>query len=144
LLKFMARNFMTSSDNVLEGHRWWTLLTASFSHSNLIHFGVNMMVLWSFGPVMAGLLGTSRFLTLYLTSGLTASISSIAYYRWLDTQRSWMEPPRAVASQGASGALLGVATVFTLLFPTSKFLIFFVLPVPAWLALLGVAGNDLY
>jgi membrane associated rhomboid family serine protease len=52
LLRFMTRNFITSYENVVEHNRWWTLVTSSFSHSMLLHFGINMVALWSFGPMV--------------------------------------------------------------------------------------------
>jgi rhomboid-like protein len=93
---------------------------------------------------MASLLGASRFVTLYLTSGVTASIASIAYHRWSTQRNAWWYTGPSKAAHGASGSLLGAATVFTLMFPRAQLLLFFILPVPAWLALGGIVANDVY
>jgi membrane associated rhomboid family serine protease len=50
LMTWMQRNFLCGPYNLWQENRWWTLITASFSHSELWHLGLNMFALYSFGP----------------------------------------------------------------------------------------------
>ena len=43
-LKYMDENYTLSSRNIAEG-RWWTVITSAFSHYDLTHLGINMIVL---------------------------------------------------------------------------------------------------
>lgn len=42
--EYMVDNYTLSRKNIAEG-RWWTLLTSAFSHYDLAHLGINMLVL---------------------------------------------------------------------------------------------------
>ncbi len=75
--------------------QWWRLLTCTFLHFSVLHIGFNMYVLWQIGHFVERLVGNTGFLVLYVTSGLAASIASLA---WNPT----------VVSAGASGAVFGV------------------------------------
>jgi len=74
---------------------WWRLITAAFLHANLIHLGLNMLVLWIVGAPVEEAIGRGRFLALYLVSGIAGSAGALL----LD--------PNAV-TVGASGAIFGV------------------------------------
>ena len=50
LHQFMWRHFASSYDAVVYGKRFHTLLTSAFSHITFPHFGINMFMLWQFGP----------------------------------------------------------------------------------------------
>ncbi|KAI9913341.1 hypothetical protein PsorP6_006680 [Peronosclerospora sorghi] len=47
---FMWQHFASSYDAVVHGKRVYTLVTSSFSHLTFPHFGINMFMLWEFGP----------------------------------------------------------------------------------------------
>jgi membrane associated rhomboid family serine protease len=85
----------TLVDGVAEG-AWWQLVTATFTHVELWHIGFNMLALYILGPQLEMVLGRSRFLALYLLSGLTGS----AFVYWLAEERS--------VTVGASGAIFGL------------------------------------
>ncbi|KAI9597608.1 hypothetical protein BDF19DRAFT_420517 [Syncephalis fuscata] len=152
LMKFMQQNFLCSSNYVLQDNRWWTLLTASFSHSELWHMGLNMFALHSLGSSpyltvpfyqLATVIGTRRFLAIYLISGITGSLTSIMYNRWRENQivaKSHL--PRSLLPMNATHGASGVATVYTLLFPSTRFLLFFVIPMPGWLMMTALVGWD--
>ncbi|KAJ1311067.1 hypothetical protein OPQ81_009571 [Rhizoctonia solani] len=116
-LRFMFKHFTTSWTNVLEG-RIWTLLTACFSHEMTGHLLVNGMSFWFMAPPVMRMLGNSAFLALYLGGGGHA--------------------------HGASGAIYSVISLFACLFPNTTFLLFFIVPVPAWLCVSGIFAWDLY
>ncbi len=79
---------------VLQGE-FWRLASAMFLHGGLVHIGFNMFALWQAGALVERLFGHSRFLLLYLGSGLFGAFTSL-----------WWKP--AVLSVGASGAIFGV------------------------------------
>ncbi|MCX6395037.1 MAG: rhomboid family intramembrane serine protease [Propionibacteriales bacterium] len=53
----------------------WQIVTSIFAHQQPVHLLLNMMVLYFLGPQLEAILGRSRFLSLYLLSGLTGSVA---------------------------------------------------------------------
>jgi len=82
-------------DGVADG-AYWQLLTSMFTHVELWHIGFNMLALYVLGPQLEAILGRSRYLALYLLSGL---VGSATVY--------WLAPEHSV-TVGASGALFGL------------------------------------
>jgi membrane associated rhomboid family serine protease len=76
-------------------HEWWRLLTCCFVHFGLVHIGVNMVALWSLGPITERILGPWRFLLFYLLCGIVGSCGVL------------LENPLGLAA-GASGAIWGL------------------------------------
>jgi membrane associated rhomboid family serine protease len=74
---------------------WWRLFTAMFLHYGPFHLGLNMLALWWFGSAVEQVLGRSRYLLLYIVSGLAGSAGAL-----LLTPNS--------ATVGASGAIFGI------------------------------------
>ena len=74
---------------------WWRLFTSAFLHYGPIHLAMNMLALWWFGAAVEQALGRSRYLLLYLVSGLAGSAGAL-----LLTPES--------ATVGASGAIFGI------------------------------------
>lgn len=77
------------------GFQPWRLFTVLLVHSSIWHVGLNMLALWMIGRSLEPLLGRSRFLTLYLISGLGGSVgvALLAPGQWV---------------VGASGAIFGL------------------------------------
>jgi rhomboid protease GluP len=50
--------------------RWWTLLSASFLHGGLLHIFFNMMALAQLGPFVSREFGSSRFIVIYILTGV--------------------------------------------------------------------------
>ncbi len=75
---------------------WWRLITSTFVHVQFLHLFFNMFALWIFGPMLETMLGRTRFVTLYLLSGL---VGSVAVY--------WLSAP-TVPTLGASGSIFGL------------------------------------
>ncbi len=86
-----------------------TLVTSQFLHGGLFHLGSNMLYLWIFGDNVEDRLGHSRFLSLYLGSGVLAAVTQLL-----------MSPHSSLPMIGASGAIAGVLGAYLLLFPTAK------------------------
>ncbi len=79
----------------LTAGQWWRMFTSMFLHIGLIHIAFNMFVLFQAGPFVERLLGNVTFLVVYLVSGLTGALASLAWNPY-------------VVSAGASGAIFGV------------------------------------
>jgi membrane associated rhomboid family serine protease len=74
---------------------WWRLVTNAFLHGSPIHLLFNMLMLWWFGRLLEGLLGTARFLAVYFISILAGSAGALVF------------APTS-ATIGASGAVFGI------------------------------------
>jgi membrane associated rhomboid family serine protease len=86
---------------VAEGE-WWRLVTAAFLHGNLLHLGMNMLMLWWIGGPVEEALGRGRFLALYVVSALAGSAGAL-----LLSPTSF-----TVGASGAIFGILGAALVF--------------------------------
>jgi membrane associated rhomboid family serine protease len=86
---------------VAEGE-WWRMVTAAFLHGNLIHLGLNMLMLWWIGGPVEEALGRGRFIALYFASALAGSAGAL------------IASPNAftVGASGAIFGILGAALVF--------------------------------
>lgn len=82
-------------EGVAEG-QWYRLVTSMFLHEAVWHFAFNMLGLWWLGGPLEAALGRSRYLALYLLSGLAGS--ALTY---------WLAAPNQ-PSLGASGAIFGL------------------------------------
>jgi membrane associated rhomboid family serine protease len=52
---------------------WWQPITSTFTHVEPLHIGFNMVALYFLGPMLENVMGRSRFLALYLVSGVAGS-----------------------------------------------------------------------
>ncbi|KAG9022067.1 hypothetical protein FRB95_000912 [Tulasnella sp. JGI-2019a] len=135
LLRWMYQNFTTGLGNLGQG-RVWTLLTACFSHENTGHIVMNLINFALMAGSAIRMLGNTRFLALYLGGGILSSVISLTYnYAIGGFDRR---------SHGASGAIFAVIAFYATLAPTSTFLLFAIVPMPAWLCVGGMAAYDLY
>jgi membrane associated rhomboid family serine protease len=136
LEKVMVENFLVSTSHLLAG-RWWTLITAAFSHIDFWHIALNMFVLWSFGTILEKLWGTRVFVVFYFVAAVVASASHCFVSSVL------MGNPN-INALGASGAVSGLLLAFALLFPKHRILVFGVIPVPALVGALAFVAIDLW
>ncbi|KAL4220230.1 hypothetical protein ACF0H5_020638 [Mactra antiquata] len=90
---------------------------SAFSHSNFLHFAVNMYVLYSFSNLLIPTLGREQFLAVYLSGATFSSLTSCVFRV---TRRSM------IPSIGASGAILTVLSMCCLLYPNSRLSIAFI------------------
>jgi membrane associated rhomboid family serine protease len=81
---------------------WWRLITSAFLHANLLHLGMNMLVLWIIGPPLEEYLGHGRYALLYVVAGLAGAAGALVW------------SPNAV-TVGASGAIWGIMGAAVLL-----------------------------
>ncbi len=100
------------------------LITSGFLHGDVMHLLVNMLTLISFGPVLESLLGSWRFLALYIGAMIIASLTMLYAKRYNLTYRAL----------GASGATCGIVFAFCLFAPFSEIYVMFApIGIPAWL-----------
>ncbi|SPF76978.1 Rhomboid protease GluP [Aliiroseovarius pelagivivens] len=117
-----------------------TLITSMFLHGGFMHFAGNMLFLWIFGDNLEDMLGHVRFLLFYLATGIAAALLQYT-----------TDPSSTIPMIGASGAIAGVMGGYLLLFPKAKIdvlfiivIIFKIIPIPAWAALLVWFGLQLF
>ena len=85
-------HFVASIRN-LESGRWWCVALSEIAHHDLNHFSLNMICLFSIGPIVAEILnGKYEILIFYVAAGVTGSLMQL------------LVNPH-VGSLGASGAL---------------------------------------
>lgn len=89
-----------SSHDLIRGD-WWRLLTACFLHFGLVHLLLNMYSLYALG-LLESLWGPSRFLLLYLCSGIGGNCVAMLYNPG--------SPNEIALLAGASGAIWGLMT----------------------------------
>jgi membrane associated rhomboid family serine protease len=83
---------------------WWRIITSAFLHINLVHIGMNMLVLYVYGPLVEQMYGRLEYLAIYLLCAVGGSVLTIL-----------IDPTQSAA--GASGAIFGL---IGLLFAVSR------------------------
>lgn len=133
---FLRDNFLVNWQNITSG-RVWTLVTSCFSHEDIQHALFNGISFYFMAPGVMQALGNSRFLGLYFLGGIASSVTSLVWNRFYKHESN-------LSSHGASGAMLATIAFYTCAYPRTTFLIFFVVPCPAWAALPGILAFDVY
>ncbi|MFT4260830.1 MAG: rhomboid family intramembrane serine protease [Candidatus Woesearchaeota archaeon] len=123
---FTGLFLLDQSKVLMEPYR---LLTSMFMHGSNSHIAFNMFGLLIFGPILEQIIGPKRFLYTYIGSGLFAGIVAAFLY------------PLAL---GASGAIFGMLGVLIMLLPNLKILLFFIIPMPLWMAGVLWVGIDVF
>ena len=117
---------------------WWQYVTYAFAHSpKFNHILFNMFGLFVLGRDVEDAFGRKEFLRLYLAMAIFAGVV------WNVVQRLSGGGPGDIM-YGASGAVAGVVVLFAMTFPQRTILLFFVLPIPAWLFGVLIVGLDMY
>jgi len=100
----------------------WQPFTYMWLHSpqSFAHILFNMFALWMFGGQLESVWGSRRFLNFYLTCGIGAGFIIFAWNFATGT---------AVPTLGASGAIYGVLTAFSLMWPNQTIMLIFP-PIP--------------
>ncbi|MCX8205283.1 MAG: rhomboid family intramembrane serine protease [Candidatus Nezhaarchaeota archaeon] len=97
--------------------QWYRVFTSMFLHADLFHIIFNLYTLYLLGRAVEGVLGSPRFLALYLASGIAAALFHTAF--------SFLGGPEAYAipAIGASGAISGVLGAFLVFFPGTSLIV---------------------
>jgi membrane associated rhomboid family serine protease len=123
--------------------RPWTayqLLTYGFLHStgDVAHILINMLVLFMFGREVEARYGKREFLLFYLVgivaAGLVWSLSEYGANLSNPQFAALIESGRVPTAVGASGALAALVVLFAFNWPHRQVLLFFVIPMPMWVA----------
>jgi len=77
---------------------WWRILTSGFLHANLIHIGMNCLVLYQLGQLVEPAIGRLRFAIVYVVALLSGSFGVLL-----------IDPDQLTV--GASGAVFGLMGV---------------------------------
>lgn len=109
-----------SVPGVLSGY-FWQPFTYMWLHGSLMHLFFNMLSLWMFAPQLESAWGPQRFLQFYLACGLGAGVIILLGNA---TLLATPEP-----TLGASGAIFGVLTAFSVLWPNRTIMLLFP-PIP--------------
>jgi rhomboid protease GluP len=65
---------------VFEYGRWWTVLSAGWLHSGILHILFNMMWVRQLGPACADLYGAGRMILIYTVAGIAGFTASSGAY----------------------------------------------------------------
>ncbi len=99
---------------------FWQVISYGFLHSDLMHVGFNMFMLWMFGREIELLLGPQKFLIYYLTCVIgAAAIQLMVAQIQGDVYRT----------VGASGGVFGLLLAFGMAFPNRMIMLMFP-PIP--------------
>lgn len=63
-----------------EAFQPWQIITHMFMHGGAMHLLFNMFALWMFGSPVEQVLGSKRFLFLYISAGLGAVLLQVGFY----------------------------------------------------------------
>ena len=126
--KFLSYIAFNPSDFVA-GKNVWTIITSMFMHSGVAHLFVNMFSLMFLGAFVERLIGSKRFLGIYLISGIIASLFYVLF--------AYAFGGMDVSAVGASGAIFGIAGMLVILTPKMPVYIMFIpIAMPMWFGII--------
>lgn len=117
----------------------WTWVTSIFAHGGFSHILFNSIALYFFGPYVERRVGSKAFFAFFMVAGVLAGVGQLAVALALG---------ETTVALGASGAIMGIMGIITVLNPDMRVLLYFFIPVPIWLltagyaviSVLGIAG----
>jgi membrane associated rhomboid family serine protease len=130
----IEKQFALSTSDWLD--RPWTLITYMFLHgtdSSLFstHLIFNMLALYFFSAFVIALVGETAFLLTYFAGGVVGGLMYILF--------SYIPMPLIQAHYsvvGASGAIYALGGLLMIMRPNARVLMFFIIPMPLWVAIL--------
>lgn len=119
--------FSFSPERVLRDRQYERLLTAGFLHVDWIHFAMNAISLYSFGPVLEWTFGVVPLLLIFLGSVVGGNLLALYLHR-----------NHVYCGVGASGGVCGVIFAALFLLPGMS-VSMFMLPIgiPSWVYAIG-------
>ena len=135
LQPFLYDHFTVGWEGLRAG-RVWTLVTASFSHSDLLHLLFNMVALHFVSRDVETIYGAKDMLALYLFAAVCMGLGHVAL------TVAWHTPE--VPALGASGSVMGLLIVAALFFPHRRASILFLpVSIPLWVLAAAFVAMDL-
>ncbi len=134
--RWLSDHLAISSETLFRPWLWWQWISYGFAHSPVMfwHLLGNMIGLFFFGRDVEWRYGRAEFIRLYLTMLVVAGVAWSVWHA--------VRGDAAPLLYGASGAVTGIIILFALLYPHRTVLLFFVIPVPAWvLGVLLIVSN---
>ncbi|WP_298555272.1 rhomboid family intramembrane serine protease [uncultured Algibacter sp.] len=135
----------------------WQIITHMFMHGGAMHIFFNMFALWMFGSPVEQVLGSKRFLFIYISAGLGAVALQVGYYyfKYLPMEAEALalgatndqiievfkegKVFTAIGQEfneiyyasmvGASGCIMGIMAAFGMMNPNAELMMIF-LPIP--------------
>ncbi len=127
---------------ILYRKEYYRILTSGFLHVNLSHLFVNLLSLYFCGPavysvfamILGSFAGGLAYLFAYFISMVGGNVLALV------TKKN---SPN-YSAVGASGAIAGIIFAFVYFIPDAQFLLFFLIPCPAWLFAILFVGYSLF
>ncbi|MBN1525543.1 MAG: rhomboid family intramembrane serine protease [Spirochaetales bacterium] len=121
---------------------YWSVLTYLFVHSpeTYTHILFNMFALFMFGTHIERKLGSTEFLLYYLITGLLTGITLFL----LDPLMPGREMGIPIYYMGASASIYAILLAFGTFFPNVTLRIWFVLPVKAYILVIGLTAFSIF
>jgi len=111
------------------------VLTSGFLHVNTSHLFFNMLTLYFFASIVIALLGTLKFVIIYLGSLILGNLLSFYFHK----------DDYNYTAVGASGAVSGILYSAILLQPGMSLYMFFIpIPIPAYIFGIGYLLYSIY
>lgn len=133
-LKFMEWQWLALHP-VLVGFWPWQVVTYAFVHNDLMHWLVNMLILYYFGSQLEEIWGERRYIQYVLASGLMAAAAYLLLTFLLNSP---------LPLDGISGVGFGMLVAFGILFPNRRILLFFIAEVTMRNAVLIFIGMEVF
>ena len=142
LMSLFARNYMLydilcfDRKLILQGQVWrlFSYVFTSFSgSSNLLLVAISYLCYWSLGKAIENLWGTFRFNLFYLSGVLMMDIFAMCFGGILVDSGSYLLDCSAIYRGMGSTLNMTLFLSYATLFPNSGFMLFFIIPVKAWI-----------
>ena len=135
--------FVLNPRLAFSGHVW-QFVTYMFLHGDGMHLFLNMIGLFIFGFTIENTLGTKKYISLFLISGVLSSLFFLLI-TGLTTPNFWGSQEFLMGQLlGASGAIFGVMAAYGLLYPRNWIIMFPGIPMPAIAAVFFFAGIEIF
>ena len=121
---------------VTAGFEVWQLVTYGFLHGSFAHIAFNMLALWMFGGAIERLFGARPFALYYFVCVIGAAVTQLAVLYFF--------PVPFTPTLGASGGIFGLLLAFGMMYPHERVLVYFAIPMPAWLFVTGYGVLELF
>lgn len=116
----------------------WTWFTSIFAHGGLMHILFNSLVLYFFGPVVERRIGTKRFTVLFLVTGAAAGLAQVGTAIALGNASAFS------GVVGASGSIAAIMGTLTVLNPSMRVYLWFLIPLPLWVVTTGFVAYSAF
>lgn len=113
---------------------WWRMITGNFLHGDISHLFFNLYSFYIFGDFIERIWGGPIMLAIYFGAMFGGDLLALVVHR---------NHP-AYSSIGASGAVAGIIFAFIMVNPMSMLLLFFILPIPAFVFGILYVAYSLY